>query len=168
MGKLLLDNLNINLTVLLLNGVLFLALLMILNGIFWKPMIKHLEERKNSIKNAYSTVDATRKEMENLRAEYQVRLSKIEAEARGQIQQSVHDAQQLKEQMITEARLKAEKIVEEGAKSIEAEKIQTLTAMRDKLDSVAAVALGKALGSGIDASQKQLIDDYITQNALRS
>src|SRR2546429_3877777 len=34
--------------------------------IFWKPVLKHLDRRKEDIANAYRTVDETRREMENL------------------------------------------------------------------------------------------------------
>jgi len=43
-------------------------------------MMKHLESRKEEIARAYSTVDQTRREMDNLRSEYQGRLAEIEAE----------------------------------------------------------------------------------------
>ena len=87
----LLKSLNIDPVVLLLNGVLFLVLLAILNAIFWKPMMKHLDARKAEISDAYKAVDDTRREMENLRTEYQGRLANIEAEARGRIQSTVRD-----------------------------------------------------------------------------
>jgi F0F1-type ATP synthase, subunit b len=79
----LLKSLNIDPLVLLLNGVLFLVLLAILNAIFWKPMMKHLDARKSEISGAYKAVDDTRREMENLRTEYQGRLAHIEGKRAG-------------------------------------------------------------------------------------
>jgi len=160
--------LNIDPMLLLANGVLFLLLLAILNAIFWQPMLKHLEARKESIANAYKTVDDTRREMENLRGEYQARLARIEADARGQIQQTVRDAQTQREQMISEARQRAEELLREGLESIEQEKEQTLSGMRATLDSVALTALTKATGAPADPTSRSLVDEYIAQNALRS
>jgi F-type H+-transporting ATPase subunit b len=158
-----LNNLNIDPTVMLLNGVLFLALVAILNAIFWKPMMRHLDARKHEISNAYKTVDDTRREMENLRAEYQGRLANIEAEARGRIQETVRDAQKHREQMIAEARSRAEEIMREGAENIEREKHETLAGMRTTLDDVAIHALTKALQAEPDATQRKLVDRYIAE-----
>ena len=163
-----LKSLGIDPLIMLLNGALFLVLLAILNAIFWKPMMKHLDARKHAISGAYKAVDDTRREMENLRGEYQLRLANIEAEARGRIQQTVRDAQHQRETMIAEARSRAEAIMREGAESIEREKQETLAGMRTTLDDVTVHALTKALHAEPDAGQKKLIDAYIAEKVLNS
>jgi F-type H+-transporting ATPase subunit b len=164
----LLHSLNIDPTIMLMNGVLFLILLFILNAMFWKPMMAHLEQRKHDIQNAYKTVDDTRQEMERLRAEYQARLNQIEAEARGQIQDTVRDAQAQREQMIAQARAESEAIMAEGAASLAKEREQTLAGMRATLDQTALSALGKALGAPTGPAQQKLVDEYIASKVLRS
>jgi F-type H+-transporting ATPase subunit b len=163
-----LKSLGIEPLVMLLNGVLFLVLLAILNAIFWKPMMKHLDARKETISGAYKAVDDTRREMENLRTEYQGRLAVIEAEARGRIQQTVRDAQQQRESMIAEARSQAEEIMREGAESLEQERQQTLAGMRSTLDDVAIQALGKAIHAAPDSAQRKHVDQYIAEHLLKS
>lgn len=164
----LLKSLNIDPTVLLLNIGLFLVLLLVLNTLFWKPVMAHLEKRKHVIDDAYKTVDKTRREMENLRAEYQARLAKIEAEARGQIQTTVHDAQMERERLLAEAREQAEATIRQGQTTIAEERLQTLASMRAALDETAMSALSKALGAPAGAGQRQLVDEYISQQAARS
>jgi len=163
----LLKALNIDPMLLLLNGVLFLVLLAILNGIFWKPIMQHLEKRRHQIDDAYRTVDSTRREMESLRAEYQSRLAAIEAEARGRIQQTVRDAQDQRERIIAEARGQAEATVREGGVSIEAEMRQTLALMRGNLDAVAASTLSRATGMAADDAQKRLVDQFVAEHVSR-
>ena len=164
----LLKTLNIDPMIMLLNGVVFLVLLFILNQIFWKPMMKHLESRKQETSDAYKAIDDTHRELDRLRTEYQGRLAKIEAEARGRIQETVKDAQSQREAMIAEARSKTEALMQEGAKSIEAEKIQTLASMRGTLDTVALSALSKATGAEADPAQRKLVDEYISQHVAQS
>lgn len=163
----LLHNLNIDPVLLLGNAILFVILLAVLNAMFWKPMMRHLEQRKHDIENAYKTVDDTRREMENLRAEYQQRLAAIEAEARGQIQATVRDAQQQREQLIAEARQRVEQLQQQGQADIEEDKMRTLAAMRQNLDAVAFDALTRATGGQTDPAQRKLIDEFITRHALR-
>jgi F-type H+-transporting ATPase subunit b len=164
----LLKSLNIEPMVILLNGGLFLALLFVLNGMFWKPMMAHLEQRKLDIKNAYKSVDDTRIEMEKLRAEYQARLNQIEAEARGQIQETARAAQAQREEMIAKARAEAEAMQQEGAVVLAAERERTLAGMRTTLDDVALSALAKATGTTADPIRRKLIDEYISENVFRS
>ena len=158
-----LKDLNIDPIVMLMNGGLFLLLLFILNGMFWKPMMAHLEQRKHDIQNAYKTVDDARTEMEKLRSEYQARLVQIEAEARGQIQDTVRDAQSQREQMIAKARQEAERLMQTGAASLATEREQTLAGMRETLDDSAMAALAKALGMPTGPAHRKLIDDYVSK-----
>jgi F-type H+-transporting ATPase subunit b len=151
--------------ILLLNGILFLVLLQIMGALFWKPMMKHLDRRKEEIAHAYKTVDDTRREMENLRTEYQGKISEIEAEARGRIQETVLQAQRQREEMLAHARTEAETTTRRGDDEIEKEKALALVSMRDQLSEVAADALAKALGTLPDTAQRKLVDDYIAGTA---
>jgi F-type H+-transporting ATPase subunit b len=164
----LLDSLRIDPWVLLINGVMFLILLQVLSAIFWKPMMKHLDSRRDEITHAYQAVENTRREMENLRADYQGRLAQIEAEARGRIQSTVRDAQKQREEMIAQARAQAEETVRLGMESFDQEREQAVANMRDQLDDVALVALGRALNTETGPSHRKLVDDYISEKVLKS
>jgi F-type H+-transporting ATPase subunit b len=164
----LLDSFKIEPLVLLFNGVMFLLLVQVLDKLFWKPVLRHLDNRKEEIARAYKTVDDTRREMENLRADYQQRLSKIEADARTRIQQTVGEAQRQRESMIAEARSQSEEIVRRGEESIANEKEVTLAAVRDRIDDAAAIALTKVIGVAPDAAQLRLVDEYISQHVVLS
>ena len=164
----LLKSLNIDPLLILMNGALFLVLLVVLNGLFWQPIIRHLEGRKESISNAYRMVDQTRYEMEKIRADYQARLVKIEAQARQSIRESVHEAQTQRETLISEARRQSEEIMSQGEESIQQEKELSLKSMREQLDEVAFNALSGALGQPASSSHRQLIDRFIAQEINRS
>ena len=139
----LLTSFKIDPSILLLNGILFLALVQIMDKLFWKPVLRHLDGRKASIENAYQAVDNVRREMEDLRSEYQSRLSQIESDARRRIQDTVRDAQRQREEMIAKARSEADATIKQGAARIGQEKGEMLVAMRDHLDEAAGVALAK-------------------------
>ncbi len=164
----LLKSLNIDPTLILLNGLLFLILLFILDKTFWKPMLSHLDNRKKEVTAAYTAIDNTRVELEKLRTEYQVRLTGIEAEARNQIQATVRDAQTQREAMIAEAREQSEQMVRTGTAAIANESDESLTAMRKSLDTVASDTLAKALGIPVVDSQRKLVDDYIAKQTARN
>ncbi len=162
----LLQSLNIDPLVLLMNGALFLVTLGILNFVFWKPMMRHLDRRKEDISNAYRTVEEARHELDALRQEYQGRLARIESEARGRIQQTVREAQVERDRMIAEARARAEETMRQGAAAIEQEKQQATIAMHPTLDDIALQALTRATGAPSSAQQRELVDEYIAQNVV--
>jgi len=164
----LLESLRIDPWILLFNGIGFLVLLQILSVIFWKPVMKHLEGRRDEITHAYQAVENTRREMENLRADYQGRLAQIEAEARGRIQTTVRDAQRQREEMIAEARAQAEETLKQGLQIIEEEKSQAAVNMRENLDDVAVSALAKALNTQPEPAHRKLVDEYIAEKVLKS
>jgi F-type H+-transporting ATPase subunit b len=130
--------------------VLFIVLTIVLNQIFWKPLLAHLARRDQSIKDAYKTVDDTRHEMEALRADYQARIIKIEGEARVHIQQAIKEAQTERERILTEAREQAEATIRQGVEAMEREKAEALTDLRERMVGIAVAAVGKALGSTDD------------------
>lgn len=164
----LLKSLNIDPMVLLLNGALFVVLVIVLNQVFWQPMLKHLDRRREQISSAYKTVDDTRREMENLRSEYQARLARMEQEARGRIQQTVREAQAQREGMIAEARRAAEALVEEGQSSIRREHTETMSRLRADETRAAGEVLANVLGGPPDEAQLSLVRDYVAREAARS
>ncbi len=155
--------LRIDPTILLFNGILFLVLLKIMSRLFWKPMMDHLDKRKEEISNAYRTVDETRREMENLRSDYQGKIAEIEADARGRIQETVSQAQRQREEMLARARTEAETTIRRGDEEIEKEKAFAIVSMQGQLSEVASETLAKALGTLPDAAQRRLVEEHIAQ-----
>ena len=130
--------------------VLFVVLCIVLNQVFWKPMLAHLARRDQSIKDAYKTVDDLRHEMETLRADYQTRIVKIESEARTHIQQAIKEAQSERERILTEARAQADAAIHQGVEAMEREKTEALTGLRERMVTVALGAADKAIGRATD------------------
>lgn len=160
--------LNIDPVLLVLNIVLFLSLLVILNFMFWKPMMRQLDKRKQSIEDAHKEVERTQREMESLRDEYRVNLAKIENDARARIQQAVHEAQQERERILTEARAQSDEIKRQGEESIRAESNEAMRQMVSTLDQLSLQTLDSILGAGGGGGKMTLVREYIANQAARS
>lgn len=163
-----LKSLNIDPVVMLCNGLLFLFLLIVLDRLFWKPIIAHLDERRKNIAGAYENIDATRAELDRLAREYQDRVARIESEARSHIQQTVRAAQTQREQVLAEAHASAEEIMKQGAVEIEADHDAAVTAMQDRLSAVAMELVAKVTGETPGPERTRLAEEYIAQRATRS
>ena len=130
--------------------VLFVLLTLVLNQVFWKPMLAHLANRDQDLKDAYDKVDKTRHDMENLRSDYQTRIVKIEADARSHIQQAIKEAQTQREQILAAARAQADAAIREGIETMEREKSEALISLRERMVGIALLAVDKAVGKAVD------------------
>ena len=143
--------------------VLFIVLCIVLNQVYWKPMLAHLARRDQSVKDAYDTVDHLRHEMETLRSDYQARIIKIEAEARTHIQQAIKEAQAERERILAEARTHGDTAIHEGTEAMEREKAEALTSLRERTIGIAIGAVDKAVGRAVDPnSLRRSIEQRVT------
>jgi F-type H+-transporting ATPase subunit b len=88
--------------------VIFVLLLLILKKFAWKPILKAVDDRNNSIKDALSSAEKAKEEMEQLSADN----DKILTEARMERDSIIKEAREIKEKTISEAKSKASKEAE--------------------------------------------------------
>jgi F-type H+-transporting ATPase subunit b len=142
--------------------VLFIVLCLVLNAVYWKPMLAHLAKRDKTIKDAYDSVESIRHDMETLRADYQARIIKIEGEARTHIQQAIKEAQTERERILTEARAQAEATLQQGVQAMESEKAEALTSLRERMIAIALGSVDKALGRAVDPNTlRKTIEQHV-------
>lgn len=160
-----LKSLGFDFTILIAQMILFIALWIVMSRLFWNPYLAHILGRDKGIKDAYHQVEATRAEMEQLRADYQARLSDIEAEARGRIQTAIKEAQTERERITSESRAISEAAIKQGIAEMEAEKSQAMHDMHQRIVGMALGAAGKALGVAANpAILRTAIEQRIARN----
>jgi len=111
----------------------FGILIWVLGKFAWKPIMKGLREREESIDEALNQANKAREEMKELKFSNE-QLMKEAKEERDNI---LRDARKVKESIIEEAREKANveanRIVENAKETIEYEKMAALTEMKNQL-----------------------------------
>src|ERR1700753_4173722 len=98
-------------------AITFLLLLFILRKYAWKPILKAVTDRENSIESALLKADAVREEMARLTNENEALLK----QARAERDAILSEATKVKNQIINDAKEAAQK---EGAKQIEIARIE--------------------------------------------
>ena len=157
-----LNNLNIQWQWILANIVGFTILLVIANKLIFLPIGKVIEERSGEINAGYDKLDATQREMETLKADYEARLSAIESEARERIQTAIKEAQDSRDRILTEANSRSREIITRAEQEAEREREQALITLRLQIVDLALGATHKVIGDNLDTTrQKQLIDEFI-------
>jgi len=138
----------------------FLVAFLILKKFAWKPMLKAIKERDNSIANALNAAEKAKKEVSRLEASNE----KILLEARLEREKIIKEARELKESIISDAKnlakIESKKMVDEARESIKNEKIAAINDLRKQVAELSISIAEKVLTSELadEDKHKELID----------
>ena len=143
--------------------ILFVILFLILAKFAWKPIIKALKAREESIANALSEAAKAREEMQRLTSDNE----RLMAQARADRDQMMKEARALKDQIIADAKAEAAEVssrmMDKAREEINAEKMRALTEIKNQVGKlsleVAEKVLRKQLSNPSDMSS--FVDDQI-------
>lgn len=145
-------------------AVALIILIWLLNKLFFKKVLAFLDERRDEVAKDYSEAESYRAAMEAARADYEQRLRNIEAEAREHIQAGVKEAQQLRDQIMHDARAQGEALIQRAHEEIGREKQKALIELRTEMAELAVEAAGKILRRSVDPqTQRDLMGDFIKE-----
>ena len=143
--------------------VIFVLLLMILKKFAWKPILKAVDDRNNSITEALSSAEKAKAEMEQLSANNE----KILQEARLERDLIIKEARTVKENIVSEAKDKAsseaEKIILSAKEQISNEKMKAMTELKNEIAEISIQMTEKIIKSELKdvKSQKKLIEETL-------
>jgi len=148
--------------------LIFIGLVFLLKKFAWKPILDSVNERENSIKEALSSADKARQEMEALNEDNK----KIIMEARAERESLIKDAKitgsKIVEDAKNEAKVVAEKLISQAQESINSEKKAAIEDLKAQVADVSIKIAEKILRSELKHNDKQseLIDDLIKNSKL--
>lgn len=135
--------------------VSFAALVFILRRYAWKPILKSLHDREDTIDEALNQANMAREEMKNLKSDNEKLLKEAQEERAGMLR----DARKVKESIIEEAKTKANEeannIVENAKERIENEKMAAMTDLKNQIASISIEVAEKVLERELSAENKQ-------------
>lgn len=143
----------------------FLLVLFILKKFAWKPIMKGLREREESISESLHAAEKAREEMKLLHFSNQ----ELMKEAKDQRDSILSEARKLKEAIIEDARQKAgeeaDRIIENAKASIEYEKMAAITDLKNQLASLSIEIAEKILEQELTQKErhKELIKKLIDE-----
>jgi F-type H+-transporting ATPase subunit b len=135
--------------------LVFLLLLFILGKYAWKPIMKALKDREESISNSLELAKQTQEEMKQLQADNEALLK----EARDQRDDILREAKKMKENIINEARTKAQneadKITESARENILNEKQAAIVELKNQVADLSIEVAEKILGRELSDPKSQ-------------
>ena len=135
--------------------VTFSIIFFILKKFAWKPVLKMIKEREDSIENALRAADKAREEMLELQAGNE----KILADARSERDALLKDAHDSKDTIINEAKVKAkqeaERLVTQAREMINTEKLAAITELKNQVAILSIDIAEKILKEHLNSDDKQ-------------
>lgn len=148
--------------------ITFLALLFLLKKFAWKPILKMIKDREDSIDNALKSAEKAKEEMQSLQADNE----RILAEARNQRDLMLKEAREMKESMISQAKNTAktegDKMIAAARETIQNEKMAAITELKNQVALLSIDIAEKILKRELAAEnkQKELIGDLLKETKL--
>lgn len=133
----------------------FGIVLFILAKFAWKPILKSLREREDTIDEALNAANQARDEMKQLKFSNEELLKEAKNERDG----ILRDARKVKETIIEESKIKANeeanRIVESAKESIQNEKMAAMTDLKNQLATLSIEIAEKILKEELSEDKKQ-------------
>jgi F-type H+-transporting ATPase subunit b len=133
----------------------FGIVLFILGKFAWKPIMKMLREREETINSALHAADRARDEMKNLVSDNE----RLLAEAKNERDAILGEARKIREKMIAEARGKAseeaQRIVDSAMERIENEKMAAITELKNQIALLSIEIAEKLIREELSHDNKQ-------------
>lgn len=134
----------------------------------WKPILKSLKEREDSIDKALHEADLARQEMKELKFSNE----QMMAEAKEERDALLRQAREVKEKLIEDARLKANeeanRIIESARETIENEKMAAMVDLKNQIAKLSIEIAEKVIARELDdkGRQKEFVDKLIKKANL--
>lgn len=142
----------------------FSVLLAVLYKFLYGPIMKTLESRQTEISNNLSNAENARKDAEELRLQLNQERESAKREAQEIVAKATKMGDEVKNDIITQARDEAVKTSQKAQEEIQREKEQALSDIRDEVGNLALVVAGKVVGKSMSQKEhQQLVDKYITE-----
>jgi len=141
----------------------FIILLILLTKFAWKPILSALKQREDSIKDSLEQAEKAKNEAKQILAENQNSLVKAEEESKKIIEQSRVFAENLKEQLIKESKVQAQKLISDASAEIDRKKNAAFDELKNQIAEISIQAAEKILKQNLDADKNKIIvDKYIS------
>ncbi|MCR5482216.1 MAG: F0F1 ATP synthase subunit B [Clostridia bacterium] len=158
------EALGLSITEVIFAVVNFLILVGVLAKFLYKPFLTMLENRQQSIKDAFDNAEAVNRRADEKMANYEKRIANAEKEAREIIKNAKIKADTQAQDIIENAKAEVAEMKLKADRDIEREKERAVADMKEQIAMLAMMAAEKILEKDIEIEgQEFIIDDIIEQ-----
>ncbi|MDD4703054.1 MAG: F0F1 ATP synthase subunit B [Bacteroidales bacterium] len=145
--------------------LVFLVLLLILGKFGWPVVSKMIDERENLIQNSLDEAQKAREEMENLKFNNDILLKKALEERDEILKEARLHGETIKQEALVKAQEEAQRIVASARDSINYEKLQALTELKNQVAQFSIDIASKVLEQELKEGDfdKKIIEKRVSE-----
>jgi F-type H+-transporting ATPase subunit b len=156
------DLINLPLLISSLLGFLFFA--WVLKKFLWGPVLGVIDERRDSIEQAFREVDQAKADVAQMKSDYEAQIASIAAASQARVQEAVETGQRLAAEIRTAAEDQREKLLRKTQEDIQREKEKALAELREQAVGLSFEIAQRVLREGLDQAQhdrlvQRFVDD---------
>lgn len=141
-----------------------LVMFLVLRHFLFKPATEFMENRTKGIENALEEADAKNKEAEDLKVQYEGRLTNIKEERNEIIREATKRAEERSNEIIKAAEVEAQKIKEKGRQEVERERHKAVNELKDQISTLAIMAASKVIEEELNQqTHEKMIQEFIKE-----
>lgn len=143
-------------------GVGFLLVVLVFWKYLWGPILGIIDARRDEVETTYSAAEEDRRKAAELKAEYDKHLADVEAEMRAKITEAAKEGQAIREEIVAEARHKAERALARADEEIGREKDKAVLEIKTRVADLAVGAAAKLIEERMDEPKhRELVGKFI-------
>jgi len=155
---------DVNLGLTIWTIVLFALFAAVLAKFGWGPLLRAVEEREKTIRDALDGAQLANTEAQALLVQHKEALAQARREREELIKQAMGEAQQLRADLMAQARTDAEHLIQKAKEQIERETRAALQELRAQIADLAVEAANKIVVSSLTPdAQRKIVEDFIAK-----
>ena len=144
--------------------IVFGIVMLVLWKVVFPRIAEALDKRQRAIEESIDSAERTRREADQLLAEYRERLTEARSQADDIVARARRTAEAAESQTITEARAKREEMMEQTRRDIEAETRRAIQEIRSEVADLTVAATEKVTRKSLtEADQKRLVEEALQE-----
>jgi F-type H+-transporting ATPase subunit b len=142
----------------------FILLLVVLRLVAYKPLLRVLEQRQQTVAGKLAQAEEARAEAEKIKVELEAEMRRTREEAQKVIERATKASEEQAQAIMEAAKEEASRIKESALAEIEREKDKALAELKDQVANMAVLVAGKLIREHLTAeTQEKLIKDAISE-----
>jgi F-type H+-transporting ATPase subunit b len=145
-------------------AITFLFLLVVLSRFAWGPIVKMLNDRERTIRDAIDSAKKERAEAERMLAQQKEALARAQREAAELARRNQQEVEALRQELTTRARKEADELIASARLQISEEIGKARAELKAQVADLAIDAAAKLVKANLDdKAQRKLVEEYIAQ-----
>ncbi len=132
-----------------LMAIQFLLLMVLLNALFFKPLMKALDDRDSYIRSNQADAQERLANAERLAKQYEDELAASRREAQAIVANAQNEAQQIAAQRLAAAQQEAQAQREQAQRELDQQKAEAMQSLEQQVETLSRQILDKVLGSSV-------------------